>query len=65
MKKEQIIIISKNDESMIPNIEIKVSLLASNNLGLEDVSFAFLEDDMGQSSYIMSKCPNGMSIEDI
>jgi len=33
---------------------------------LEDASFTpSLEDDMGQSSYTMSKCPSGVSIEDI
>jgi len=39
--------------------------LAPNNPRLEDISFAPLEDDMGQSSYTMSKCPNGVLVEDI
>jgi hypothetical protein len=50
---------------MIPRIEVRVSQLAPNNLGLEDVFFAPLEDDMGQSPYTMSKCPSGVLIEDI
>jgi hypothetical protein len=37
--------ISKSGGSMIPNI--KVSQLAPDNLGLEDASFAPLEDGMG------------------
>jgi hypothetical protein len=40
---------------MIPSIKVKVSQLAVDNLGLEDASFAPLEEDMGQSSYTMSK----------
>jgi hypothetical protein len=39
--------------------------LAPSNLGLENASFAPLEDDMGQSSYTMSKSLSGVSIEDI
>ncbi len=50
---------------MTPSIKIKVSQLAPNNLGLDDASFAPFEDDMGQSAYTMSKCPNGMLVEDI
>jgi hypothetical protein len=50
---------------MIPNIKVKVSQLAPNNLGLEDASFSPFEDDMGQLSYATSKCPSGVSIEDI
>jgi hypothetical protein len=65
VKRKQTINISKSSGSMIPSIEVKVSQLAPNNLGLEDASFAPFENDMGQSSYTMSKCPNGMSIEDI
>ncbi len=65
VKREQKINILESDGSMIPNIKVKVSQLAPNNPGLEDVSFAPLEDDMGQSSYTMSKCPSGMLIEDI
>jgi hypothetical protein len=45
--------ISKSGGSMIPNI--KVSQLAPDNLGLEDASFAPLEEGMGQSSYTMNK----------
>jgi hypothetical protein len=55
VKIKQTINISKSGGSMIPNIKVKVSQLAPNNLGLEDVSFAPLEDGMGQSSYTMSK----------
>ncbi len=65
MKREQTINILESDGSMIPNIEVKVSQLAPNNLGLEDAYFASLEDDMGQSSYTMSNCLSGVSIEDI
>jgi hypothetical protein len=50
---------------MIPSIKIRVSELAPNNLGLDDASFAPFEDDMGQSTYTMSKCPSGVSVEDI
>ncbi len=50
---------------MILSIEVKVSQLAPNNLRLEVASFSPFRDDMGQSSYTMSKCPSGMSIEDI
>jgi hypothetical protein len=50
---------------MIPNIEVNVSQLAPNNPGLEDASFAPLEDDMGQSSYIVCKCLNGVLVEEI
>jgi hypothetical protein len=46
---------------MIPNIKVKVSQLAPDNLGLEDASFSPFEDDMGQLSYAMSKCPSGVS----
>jgi hypothetical protein len=65
VKREQTINILESDGSMIPNIEVKVSQLAPNNLGLEDAYFASLEDDMGQSSYTMSNCLSGVSIEDI
>jgi hypothetical protein len=50
---------------MILSIEVKVSQLAPDNLRLEVASFTPFRDDMGQSSYTMSKCPSGMSIEDI
>ncbi len=65
MKREQTINISESGGSMIPSIEAKVSQLAPNNPQLKDVSFAPLEDDMGQSSYTMSKYPSGMLVEDI
>jgi hypothetical protein len=65
VKKEQTINILESDGNMIPYIKVKVSQLAPNNPGLEDVFFVPLEDDMGQSSYTMSKCPSGMLIEDI
>jgi hypothetical protein len=65
VKREQIINILESDGSMIPNIKVKVSQLAPNNLGLEDAYFASLEDDMGQSSYTMNNCLSGVSIEDI
>jgi hypothetical protein len=55
VKRKQTINISKSGGSMIPSIKVKVSQLAPDNLGLEDASFAPLEDDMGQSSYTMSK----------
>jgi hypothetical protein len=42
MKREQTIIISKSGRSMIPNIEVKVSQLATYNPRLEDVSFTHL-----------------------
>jgi hypothetical protein len=65
VKREQIINILESGGNMIPNIKVKVSQLAPNNPALEDVFFAPLEDDMGQSSYTMSKCPSGVLIEDI
>ncbi len=65
MKREQTINISKNGGSMILSIKVRVSQLAPDNPILEYAFFAPLEDDMGQSSYTMSKCPSGVSIEDI
>jgi hypothetical protein len=63
MKKEQTINISKSGGSMIANIEVKVSQLAPYNPRLEDASFAPLEDDIRQSSYIVSQCPSGVLVE--
>jgi hypothetical protein len=65
MKREQTINISENGGSMILSIKVRVSQLAPNNPRLEYASFTPLEDDMGQSSYTTSKCPSGVSIEDI
>jgi hypothetical protein len=66
MKRKQTINISNSGGNMIPNGKVRVSQLAPQNPELEDASFApSLEDDMGQSFYTMSKCPNGVSIEDI
>jgi hypothetical protein len=65
VNREQTLNISESGGSMIPNIEIRVSQLALDNPRLEDVYFAPLEDDMGQSSYTMSKCPSGVLVENI
>jgi hypothetical protein len=66
VKREQTINTLDNGGSMIPNGKVKVSQLAPQNPGLEDASFApGHEDDMGQSSYTMNKCPSGVSVEDI
>jgi hypothetical protein len=66
VKREKKLNILDSGGSMIPSGKVWVSQLAPHNLGLEDASFALgLKDDMGQSSYTMSKCPSGVLVEDI